>query len=172
MNRGAPQSNLPSWSADTSALDAHVSAYWVSMGVASCQVNGVTDSYGSAGAIPKLSRGFDGIAVADSLAVAHFDVDDQTTEEDLYWPEIPGDVVSSAVAFKNDLATPTGLAAYKAKLPANAQGKGQVVIHHTSEYSFSPFTAQATYDVTDSTPHDEGDSLSFDENGQPVTTQW
>jgi hypothetical protein len=176
MNGGAPQSTLASWSSDTSAVNAHASDYWVSMGVQRCQIGEVSDSYGAGdgtpAATPRIARAIDGIAVVESLAVAHFDIDDQTTEESLYWPEIPADVVSAAVAFRSQVGTPAALAAYKAKLPSWAQGKGQIVIHHTSQYSFTAFTAAATYDVTESTSQDDGGPVSFDETGKRVTTTW
>jgi hypothetical protein len=88
--------------------------------------------------------------------------------------------VSAAVTFANQLADPAGLAAYKAKLPADAQGQGHVAIHHTSMGSQSPFYAAATYDVVQTAPpSDDGginfggdEDLSFDPNGHPVTTAW
>lgn len=194
MNAGAPETNLPDWSADPSKLSAHAIDYWVSMGVATCQIaNANIDGSGSGGgsidggftlvAGPStvvLSRGVGGVPVAESLAVARFDVNDQTTDEAFYWPAIPAAVVSSAVTFKNELADPSALAAYKAKLPADAQGQGQVVIHHTSAGSSSPFQSAATYDVVQSLPPDDGgglvfggeEDLSFDPDANPVTTAW
>jgi hypothetical protein len=74
----------------------------------------------------------------------------------------------------------SGLAAYKAKLPADAQGQGQVLIHHTSAGSSSPFHAAVTYDVVQTEPPSDSGGislggeadLSFDPNGNPVTTAW
>ena len=45
---------------------------------------------------------------------------------------------------ENQLAAPGGLAAFTAKLPANAQGDGRVVIHHRVSGSSLPFTAVTT----------------------------
>jgi hypothetical protein len=187
MDANAPESNLPDWSTDSSLLIAHATAYWVSMGVASCQIvaSGVDGSVGGGGPTDgapttvtsgpssvTLARGIDGVPVVESLAVASFDVDDQTTYESFYWPEIPANVVSAAIAFQNQLADPNALAAYKAKLPADAQGQGRVVIHHTSAGSLQPFQTAATYDVVETTPEDDGGDLNFDQNGNPVTTAW
>jgi hypothetical protein len=186
MNAGAPESNLPDWSTDSAQLSAHASDYWVSMGVASCQIagTGINGSVGGGGSVDggfivttgsrtvMLARGIDGIPVVESLAVARFDVNDQTTQEFFYWPEIPANVVSAAVSFKNQLGDPSALAAYKTKLPADAQGQGRVVIHHTSGGSRSPFQTAATYDVIQTTPQNDGGDLNFDENGNPVTTIW
>jgi len=186
MNATAPESSLPDWSTDTSMLEAHASAYWVSMGVASCEISGtgIDTSVSGGGSIDggsfqnvsqnivTLQRGVQGVRVVESLAVARFDVDDQTTVENFYWPEIPADVVSTAIAFSSQLADPSALAAYKAKLPADAQGQGSVVVHHSSSFSMSPFQAAATYDVIQTTPEDDGGELSFDQNGNPVTTVW
>jgi hypothetical protein len=174
MNAGAPETKLPDWSKDFSKLTTHVTAYYASMGVPNCQISSISATYGSSGTTPRLERGLDGIPVAESHAYARFEVDDQTTEEGFYWPEIPAGVVTAAVAFKSKLADPKALAAYKAKLPSDAQGPGKVVIHHTSALSLSPspFKAEGTYDVIQTTPQDDGGPLSFDENGKAVTTVW
>ncbi len=187
MDANAPEANLPDWSADSAMLTAHASAYWVSIGVASCQIvaSGI-DGGGSGGgpidggpttftpgpSIVTLGRGIDGVPVVESLAVARFDVNDQTTYESFYWPEIPATVVSAAIAFANQLADPSALAAYKAKLPADAQGQGRVVIHHTGASLPQPFQSAATYDVVETTPLDDGGDLNFDPNGNPVTMTW
>jgi hypothetical protein len=185
MNAGAPASDLGDWSADPTALAAHTRDYWVGMGAASCQIAGSSSvstamGGGSAdGGITTVSpgattiilvRGVEGIRISESLAAARFDVDDQTTDESFYWPAIPADVVSAAVAFRDRLADAASLAAYKAKLPANARGDGEVVIHHTSASSSSPFRAAAVYETT--TAGDFPANLEFDENGNPVDTGW
>jgi hypothetical protein len=185
MDGSAPESNLPDWSTDLSALMAHADAYWISMGVASCQIasTGIDASGGGGGStdggsvtfaagpnIVTSARAIEGIPVVESLLGARFDVDDQTTQENFYWPEIPADVVIAAVAFKNQLSDPSALASYKAKLPANAQGQGSVVIHHTSAGSSSPFQTAATYQVFDMEPF--GAALNFDPDGNLVTTVW
>jgi hypothetical protein len=117
-----------------------------------------------------LSRGVQGIRVVESLGAARFDVDDQTTFEAFYWPAIPADVVTAAIALKSRLADPTALAAYKAKLPANARGDGEVVIHHTSAGSQSPFRSAATYQTE--SVGDFPEEFIFDGDGNPVTTTW
>ncbi|HZU85565.1 MAG TPA: hypothetical protein VE987_21695 [Polyangiaceae bacterium] len=181
LNGGAPEANLPDWSSDTAALAAHVSAYFESMGVAACQIAtpGVLSSASGGGSVDGgsfvvagptsvvLSRAVDGIPVVESLAGARFDTDDQTTEEDFYWPEVPASVVVDARSLRDRLADPRVLAAYKATLPSNAQGDGQVVIHHSIGGSAPPLRAAATYDVTTSGLFPT--TLSFDANGQPVT---
>ncbi|HLK39501.1 MAG TPA: hypothetical protein VKU41_22250 [Polyangiaceae bacterium] len=187
MNAGAPESGLPDWSADPNALSAHVTDYFVSMGVAPCQLSGVDATYSGGGGggvdgsvtftganqtTSGLVRGIDGVTVAESLAYARFDSDDQTTNESFYWPTIPGDVVAAARAFHDQLAAPGALAAYKAKLPADAQGDGSVIIHHTTGGSSASFTAVATYDTVQITPLNDGSELHFDRNGQPVMDTW
>jgi hypothetical protein len=79
-----------------------------------------------------LVRGVDGILVSESNASARFNSADQTTQEGMYWPEIAASVVRDARAFRDRLADPARLAAYKALLPSDAQGDGQVVIHSAS----------------------------------------
>jgi plastocyanin len=187
MNAGAPEANLPDWSRDGNALAAHVTAYFVSMGVATCQIAGTDGTYsgGGGGSVDGgvtfqaatqtnvgLVRSIDGVPVVNSIAFARFDTSDQTTFETFYWPTIPADVVTAARAFHDKLAAPGALAAYKAKLPADAQSDGQVVIHHRVGGSSLPFTAVATYDTVQITPQNDGGELSFDPQGNPVMDNW
>jgi len=187
MNARAPETNLPDWSADLSKLTAHATDYWVSMGVAPCQLgpSGIDSTTGGGGSIDggftrsttssssvTLARAVAGIPVVESLAVARFNTDDQTTEEAFYWPEISAAVVTAALAFNTRLADPNMLAAYKAKLPPDAQGQGQVVIHHTSAGSLSPFQSATTYQVFGADPLGLPGALNFDPSGNPVTTAW
>jgi hypothetical protein len=186
MNASAPETNLPDWSSDTARLTQHVSDYWVSMGVVPCQIGivGIDSSAGGGGSVNgptmvvagpssvALARAIAGVPIVESLAVARFNSSDQTTQESFYWPEIPADVVSAAIAFKNQLATPGALAAYKARLPADAQGPGRVVIHHTSGVTMGAFQSAAAYDVVQTTPENDGGDLNFDPEGTPITTLW
>jgi hypothetical protein len=187
MNAGAPEADLPDWSGDIDALTAHVTAYFAAMGVATCQISGSDATYSSGGGgsvdgdatftsvsqtNAGLARGIDGVPVVESLAFARFDKNDQTTSESFYWPTIPANVVTAARAFHDKLAAPGALAAYKAKLPANAQGDGRVVIHHRASGSSLPFTAVAVYDTVQITPENDGGDLSFDPDGNPVMDTW
>ncbi len=173
MNGGAPEASLPDWSNDPTALGAHITAYFESFGVAACQVGSAQANDGFGGRTILLARSVDGVAVAESLAYARFDNQDQSTSEGFYWPTIPAAAVTSARAFREKLADPVQLAAYKAKLPANAQGDGVLILHHTSETSPPPFTAAATYDVEPPpTILGAGATLSFDADGNPVSTAW
>lgn len=187
MNAGAPEADLPDWSSDGNALAAHVTAYFVSMGVATCQISGTDGTYsgGGGGSVEGgamftvasqtnvgLVRSIGGVPVVNSIAFARFDKDDQTTFETFYWPTIPAEVVTAARAFHDKLAAAGALAAYKAKLPADAQGDGQVVIHHRVGGSSLPFTAVATYDTFQITPQNDGGELSFAPDGNPVMDTW
>jgi hypothetical protein len=173
MNGGAPEASLPDWSNDPTALGAHVTEYFASFGVSACQVGDTSVLGGSGGRSISLVRTIDGIIVAESLAYARFDDQDQSTSEGFYWPPIPADVIASARAFHARLADPNQLAAYKAKLPANAQGDGVVNLHHTNSSSRSPFAAAATYDV-ETTGGQLGlpTILSFDTDGSSVSMVW
>jgi hypothetical protein len=173
LNGGAPEASLPDWSGDPAALTAHVTAYFVTLGVSACQIGSAGVHSGSDGSTIVLVRSVDAISVAESIAYARMDSQDQSTSEAFYWPTIPAEVVASARAFQATLADPTGLAAYKAKLPANAQGDGVVILHHTSSSSTSPFAAAATYDVEPPPgPLGLGSTLSFDADGNPVSASW
>jgi hypothetical protein len=173
MNAGAPETSLPDWSDDPTALGAHVTAYFASFGVSACQVGGAPANGGSLGRTILLVRSVDGINVGESVAYARLNSQDQSTSEGFYWPTIPADVVASARAFHAKLADPAELAAYKAKLPADAQGDGVVNLHHTSSSSTSPFAAAATYDVVPPAgPFGRSSTLSFDADGNPVSASW
>jgi hypothetical protein len=185
LNANAPESSLAGWGSSSSDLTTHVVQYWSAMGVVGCQITntsanasvGGSSSGGSSTTtigqtFVSLARGIDGVPVSESLAVAQFDVDDQTTYESFYWPEIPAAVVSGAVAFQNQLADPHALAAYKAKLPSDAQGMGRVNIHHTHAGGMPPLQSGFSYDVVQSTPEGDGAELSFDPSGSPITTTW
>jgi hypothetical protein len=170
LNGGAPEASLPDWSNDPMALAEHVRAYFAAMGVASCQVATPQVNGGSGGRTAELSRTIDGIPVGESLAYAHFVVGDKTTSEGFYWPTIPADIVTAARALRDRLADPAGLAAYKALLPAEAQGDGQVIIRHTNGSSTSAaFTAVAVYDVFESNPLGRGGNHDFDADGKEIT---
>jgi hypothetical protein len=187
LDSNAPEGNLSGWSGDAETVDAHVTQYFVTMGLSPCQIAGTSESVtvGGGGATDGsstfmtvgpttvvLSRGIDGILVPESRAIAQFDVDDQTTEESFYWPEIPADVVTAARAFRDQLAAPGALAAFKAKLPADARGDGSVVIHHRVGGSQLPFTAVAVYDTVRMTPENDGGDIYFDAQGNVVTDSW
>jgi hypothetical protein len=163
-NSGSPAASVPPSPDDAGTLAVIVGQYYESMGVPSCQVESsgtVLWNYSGAGytspeAGPPpgerqytmgLRRALQGIPVWESIAYAIFDADGQTTDEGFYWPEIPKDVVVTAVAFQEQLSTPSGLAAYEAKLPVDAQALGLVVIHHTVGNWLSTFQAVVTYDV-------------------------
>ena len=172
LTGGAPEARLAAWSADPAAVSAHVRDYFTSMGVAPCQLLAAQATGGSDGLSGHLIREVDGIPIGESLAFAHFDVDDQTTYEGFYWPTIPADVMTAARAFHARLAQATMLAAYKALLPPEAQGEGRVIIHHTSSGSMNPFQAAAVYDVAVPNPDGKGSNRDFDENGVEVHMSW
>lgn len=173
MNGGAPEASLPDWSDDPMVLGAHVTEYFVSFGVSTCQIGDTSVLGGSGGRSISLVRSVEGIIVAESLAYARFDNQDQSTSEGFYWPTIPADVVTNARDFHARLADPAELALYKAKLPANAQGNGVVNLHHTSSSSTSPFAAAATYDVeTTGGQFGRGATVSFDADGNSVSMAW
>jgi hypothetical protein len=172
LNGGAPEFSLPDWSSDPDALAQHVREYFVSMGVAPCQIGTPEIFGGSNGRIAGFVRVIDGIPVGESLANAKFDSQDQTTSENFYWPTIPADVVTTARAFRDRLADPAGLAAYKALLPAEAQGDGRVLIRHSDSSSTAPFASTAVYDVFVPNPDGKGGNQDFDADGHPVTGPW
>jgi hypothetical protein len=173
MNAGAPERNLPDWSNDVPALEAHVRAYFVTFNIDACQMPTASALGGSGGRTIELPRSVDGISVAESRAFARFESENQTTDESLYWPTVSAEVVTAARALRDRLTDPAQLAAYKALLPGDAQGDGVVRIHHTSSVLEGPFQAAATYDVVRQSTDTRGASnLSFDASGAAITTIW
>ena len=146
--------------------------YFVTMGVSTCQIERTTVLGGNSGTSISLSRAANGIAVAESQAWARIDDADQTTTEGFMWPALPASVVDEARAFRDELADPVKLDAYRSKLPAEAHADGSVVIHQNSGMQAEPsvLRAGATWDtmVNGVSPR------SFDRNGVAVepSTWW
>jgi hypothetical protein len=164
LNAGVAEANVKEWSSTHETVSEHVRAYFLSMGVAPCQSTNTQALGGSSGIAISLNRAVAGVPVIGSVAYAQFNEHDLTTTEGFYWPTVPASVVTAARALQTQLAEPAALASYKAKLPTNAQGEGQVVIHHAGGSSTQVFAAQASYDVIAGRS-----TLSFDANGAPLT---
>ena len=110
-----------------------------------------------------LSRAIDGIPVAESHANATMNDQDQSTREEIFWPELPSDVVAGAKAFRDKLKDPAELAAYKAKLPNQAQESGEVMLHHSLGFSDQPLKFYFSWStIMGSSP------VSFDSDGKYV----
>lgn len=138
LDGGAPEASLPDWSEDPVALTAHVRDYLLLVGTPACELGDAQIMGGSGGRMLSFARRIDGVLVVESLANAQMDRDDQSTYELLYWPALPRDVVDAARKFHDQLQTPSALAAYRAKLPSDAQGDGHVVIHHNQFWDKTP----------------------------------
>jgi hypothetical protein len=167
-NANAPSTMAAVWPGESSALEKHVTDYFAAMGLARCQISsvGVFPTLRNETLIARdvsIGRAIDGIAVAPSMANARFNADDLTVSETLTWPTIPAAVVSAARAFRTELASPSGLAAYQSKLPDVARGKGDVLILHSSPLAGSMKAIVAWSTVEDGSP------VTFDTDGKPVS---
>lgn len=154
------------WSADPTALTAHVRAYLVSLGIAECQIGKEQVNAGSGGRTILLQRTVVGVDVVSSTAGARMNTDDKSTYEIIRWPAIPSATIAAAKSFRDQLADPTALATYRTKLPANAQGEGQVAIHHTIRFT-NPMRFDVTWDVNTGSAVE-----SFDANGAKISGVW
>lgn len=181
LNAGSPDQGRPDFTSDSEALKVHVKEYLMGFGIQQCQIAteiGVLGSGGGGGPVGgqqttfaghrtiSLARVSAGIPVVESHANAVIDDEDKSTSESILWPELPGDVVAQAKAFRDELATPEGLAAFKAKLPENSRGEGAVGIHHTL-----PFGQALAFDVgwdtqTASTGQFSGQPVTYDRDGK------
>lgn len=109
-----------------------------------------------------ITRGVNGIRVADSFAWARFNIDDEVVSEGIYWPPIPQSVVDRAVAFK---ASASG-AAFLAKIPSElAKEKGEVAIHHTPGEGPATPTFYVSYDMVPPIAGGMSRAIHLDENG-------
>jgi hypothetical protein len=177
MNGDAPENGLADFAGDDAAILQHAKDYFGAMGLDGCQIttpsvlSGGSGSGSSSGSVTvstsrtlSMNRAVDGIPVFNSMANAEFRAGDVTTFEAVRWPTISADVVSAARALRDQLKDPAKLAAYRAKLPANAQGDGQVVIEHTGfSTAATPFVAVAAWYVAQ--PY----GVFFDANGAAVS---
>lgn len=180
-NSGAPAQGRPDFSADSEVLKAHVKAYLMGFGIQECQIHDVEvlSSFGGGGPVGgpvtqtsshnsiNLARAIDGIPVAESHASATMNDQDQSTREEIFWPELDADVVAAAKAFRDQLKDPVALAAYKAKLPSGFQDvDGQVLLHHSYGFSTEPLKFHFSYDVSQAKSN--GPSGSFDADGKLI----
>jgi len=130
---GAASAAKPDWSNDPLALSQHVNDYFVSRGIAHCQIEGAQILGGSLGRIIVIRRAIDGILVDSSTANARMNVDDQTSEETITWPTIPAQVVADARAFREQLKDAVAFVTYQGKLPPSARSSmGTVRILHSA----------------------------------------
>lgn len=174
--RGIPSTNssglqVGEYSSSADVHNQHVEDYFVGCGMAQDQIERVDTGtlmgvVGGNWYTSSLVRAVDGIPIIGSIATARFNANDQTVDEAVCWPTIPGSVVDAAKAFEAKIATPAALAAYQALLPTQNKS-GQVVIHHTGMDYTGSFMAVAVYDVLD------GQTIHhFDSNGQEVKLPW
>jgi hypothetical protein len=134
------------------AQNAAVKSYFVGAGlpedqVASVSGQGTVYLHGQdvlEGTYSLLNRGWNGVPIVDSIAYAAFDAKGRAAVEQVYWPEIPSDVLAQVQAFQKMLADPAENAAYVAKLPASSRA-GRIVIRHTAWFWQGSFRAQACW---------------------------
>jgi len=94
-----------------------------------------------------LQRTVEGVTVADSFAWARANSRGDVVQEGVYWPAISSDVVKQVHEFRELLADPQRLQAFKARLPVSG-GEGSVVIRHSSPTAGDAFESFASYDVS------------------------
>ena len=134
------------------AQNAAVKSYFVGAGlpgdqVASISADGAVFMHGQdvlEGSYSMLHRGWNGVPIVDSIAYAAFDAKGRAADEQVYWPEIPSDVLAQVQAFQKMLADPTQKAAFLEKLPASSRAPN-LVIRHTSWFWQGSFQAQACW---------------------------
>lgn len=110
-----------------------------------------------------LHRTVDGFPVPESHAWARFNRNLEVVSEQVWWPELPGDLLVAANAFRAKLADPSAAVEYKAKLPVTLRDKaGTVTIHHATPVG-EFWHAEVSYDI-----QDKFDIKNFDINGNQL----
>jgi hypothetical protein len=189
-NSGAPSTKVPALTRDGDLHNQRTREYFLAAGLPSDQIAGVhvstlMEGGGPVGDFrPKLGkfvaftsnvdRAVDGIPIADSLAFARFNAQDQVVEEGVFWPDVPQSVLDEAAGVKRVLSDPTQREVYLSKLPSsirNLDGQvvdSQVVVHHSSWTVDSPPSFYACYDVTESVGSGMALIRHFDVRGNEV----
>jgi len=109
-----------------------------------------------------IGRVLSGIPVADSHAWARFNERDEVVAEEVWWPELPKDLISEVDRFKTILRD--SLAEYRNRLPQDIDGSlGSLAIHHPMPTG-AEWYVKVTFDVI---AH-KTVRKSFDIHGQPV----
>ena len=141
----SPAYLAPSYSGGFEAHKALVKSYFLSAGLPADQVRGVagfskgTTSGFAAGASPgqpillgfasTVARIVSSYPVPESSAAAQFNANGEVVREVVYWPELPGSVLSDATALSAVVADAVQGPTYLASLPLI--GQPVVVIHHS-----------------------------------------
>jgi hypothetical protein len=161
-NAAAPGQRSRPYGASPQDHDAFVRRYFIGLGMPADQIARVhamtmLEVSGSSDATAKprpmvtayysvLDRAVHGVSVPDSFAWARVDAEGHVIAEAVYWPALPGDVVSEAKGFSETLSDKERESALKARMPANAESV-QAAIRHSSAWVDVPFDAFASYDV-------------------------
>ncbi len=94
-----------------------------------------------------LQRMVEGVPVSDSFAWARANSRGDVVQEGVYWPAMPSDVVKQVHQFRELLADPHRLEAFKSRLGLPG-GEGSVVIRHSAATAGDAFESFASYDVS------------------------
>jgi hypothetical protein len=144
--------------------DAFVKAYFIRLGIPTDQVAAVRtmtmlEASGRSDETTRtkpvvsayytvLDRAVDGILVPDSFAWARVNAEGRVVAEAVYWPALPGEVVSGARRLKDVISDPARRIAIESHIPGpKREGGGGVVIRHASAWVDSSFEAFACLDV-------------------------
>jgi hypothetical protein len=158
---GAPALLRKPFGSTSGLHNERVRQYFLGCGMPADQIGGVhVSSLVQAGGSPEglgrpalmawyssVKRVIEGFLVADSVAWARFNEDDQVVAESVYWPAIDASVLADAQALRATLENPARAAFFLGGLPAEAK-HGKVAIRHSSSGARgSPFVAFASLDV-------------------------
>lgn len=160
---GSSGVHLPPFGTGYEDHDKFVKDYFVKLGlpaeqVASVRAMTMLEAQGPSPEVEKtipritayysaLQRTVEGVPVADSFAWARVNSRGEVVQEGVYWPAIPSEVVKQVHQFRELMADPQRLQAFKSHLGAPG-GEGAVVIRHSSAALNESFESFASYDVS------------------------
>ncbi len=112
-----------------------------------------------------VNRAIAGVHVAESFAWAMFNRDDDVVFEQVWWPDLPSDMLDQIAAFKAALTK----SEFRNALPSHLQAvTGRLTIHHSMPTG-DKWQARVTYDIHEKAPERHH---YFDLSGAEVDLRW
>jgi hypothetical protein len=107
-----------------------------------------------------VERAVEGVAVRGSYAWARFNSHDDVVSEEVFWPDLPDQLLEEALSLQADLATTTKRKEYVAKLPPEYHDATPNVILYHSPHFQDELEAFVAVEF-----EDDGSMRAFDRNG-------
>ena len=168
------------YSTDSNAHNAHVVSYFLAAGMPADQMSAPhvttrvlsvgTEAAGETarrllGYTTVIGRVVEGTRIEGSFAWAEFNKNNETIDEQVWWPELPASIRDDVNIMKSVVGDSSKSATLRSKLPREVDGEaGEIVVHHEPPMGAS-FPTKVTLDFG---KPGRPTVLSFDINGEPV----